>query len=265
MEKKDEMIVKPKQDLSIYEEFENSLDSDDGTSNQYIVLAKILLMQGLSKQVVETGTSKVGEFRNSLDNRLYGDSKNPVDVIFFAHEVRILHLEGSNGKARFVGTSLETLENMRLPYTDTGPNGLRIINQRVLDFYALVVDGNFGEDFPVIIRFHGMSFFTGRRLVTMFAQMRTRKIPKFAKIISMTNRQDKNDKGIFQVWDYSVKGDSTLEQMRAADRCAKMFRQKIYSIDEKESSEESSVEESNQTKVVVPNVSVAIEDDEIPF
>src|SRR3954471_23034774 len=49
---------------------------------QDVVLPKILAMQGMSKLVTD-GVAVMGEFRDSLNNVVLGDLKNPIEFIPF--------------------------------------------------------------------------------------------------------------------------------------------------------------------------------------
>lgn len=185
---------------------------DAGISSQDIVIPKILVMQGLSKQVTE-GKAKLGDFVDSLSSEVIGDISTPIEFIPFHLEKKWIISKKRAGDNRFKFDRFEDLTAMNENRSWEGmEDGVETKYEKLFNFYSLLTND---MALPYIISFKSTSMKAGRELATqMFVKNRAaNKVPP-AKVMNLFgDRVTKND-NTFAVLKTAVQRDSTPEEIQ---------------------------------------------------
>lgn len=200
-----------------------------------LVVGKILIMQPQSRTVIK-GLAKHGELRNSLDDSVVGPDGN-IDVVIFSQDKVWVIYEVTTEKGKEVTQWKETFawtpENAKLEWNEQVGN-VKINRQKAFNFYCIVKNDEYKTNLPLIIRMKSTSYNTGRRLSTLFAQMRAAGHPSAAKVLTMSVRQEENDRGIYYVWDFAEKEDTTKDEQMVAYKWYMGLKDSQFRVDESE-------------------------------
>lgn len=223
---KKEVATKQSFDLTEFGDF-----GDDGIDVKDIIIPKVMLMQALS-ELVSDDKAQVGEYRDSLEGALLGDSKNQLELIFFGHFKTWRIFERNGSELTFKRTEPVTPINATLPYEDGST-----VNQMCFNFYCLPV-AKIGECLPHVFTFTKTSSQVGRKLLTIMTQMKKQGLPMPAKVFSFSSKKEKNDKGTWVVPTFSIARDSTREELITAKTWKETLDKSSVSIHEETKKEE---------------------------
>lgn len=186
---------------------------DEFTSND-VRISKVFPMQQMSKKVQDE-LAVIGELRDSITNEFLGSISKPMP--FIPINVKKVWVE-----SELEGTAFEyrrtvpiTRENENARYEDE-INGKKIKRVRTLNVLVLL-PGDVKAGFPKIISFRSSSLPAGKDVVS---QIHKNKLTPGGgnadKVMLLTVRKDKNEKGTFVVLGVSEDRDTTaLERERA--------------------------------------------------
>ncbi len=176
-----------------------------------IVIPKIQLMQGLSKQVA-AGQAKLGDYVDSVSKEVIGGIDKPLSAIPF-HLEKFYVIQKSNGRRfEYVGYEKITPANENLPY-DYEENGNKMKRVYTRRFYVLLE----GSVLPYTIDFSSTSSKAGKELATeMFVKNTMLKLPPPASTINIGSVIVTNDAGTFGVKTIKVTGKTKQEDIKRA-------------------------------------------------
>jgi hypothetical protein len=181
-----------------------------------IIVPKILIMQGLSKMVSDDNVgAKLGEFRDSLDGKLLGSTKDAVEFVPFRIQKSWTLSEEVNGKMEYCGTEPVTPENVGAEW-DYEEKGQKKRRDQTLTVFALrPSEIKEGAAFPYAIVFKRTSYTAGRKLMTAFAKLSALGQPAAAKVFALSATKTENEKGTYFVLDVREARTSTKEELAA--------------------------------------------------
>lgn len=201
-----------------------------------LVVAKVLIMQPQSRTVIK-GQAKQGEFRNSLDDKLYGDAEKGFDVIIFNQDkvwvVYEITMDRGKEVTKWKETMAWTPANAKLEWNET-VGGVKLKRQKAFNFYCIVRDKDYAFNLPVIVRMKSTSYNTGKRLSTLFAQLAGQRKPSASRVLTLSCHQEENDQGIFYVWDFKDKEASSVDEQKVAYKWWKGLKESQFKVDESE-------------------------------
>jgi hypothetical protein len=213
-------------------------------TSQDIIIPRILVMQGLSEMVTD-GDAKFGEFRESMNKELLGDSKNPVEFIPFLLEKVFIEYEDLKDEKKYLRMIPITPSNDSLPYQDEEKSAegkmIKITRDRCMNFYVLLPkEIELGTAIPYMLSFRRTSIKAGKKLATQMyvKNINSGKTPA-ATTCLLTNTKSSNDKGTFAVLDIQASRASTQVEQVEAFKWLNLIKQgqaKVHaeSFDEKE-------------------------------
>lgn len=171
--------------------------ADVAIGGQDIVIAKILPMQGMS-QLVDQGTAKVGEMRDSLTGALIAGIDQAFDFIPFHVEKFWDVYEGGEFTRTepLIENPQQAGYNDNLQWQDGETKRVRRMN-----FYGLLAgEVEAGTSVPYILSFKSMSFKEGKKLFTqMYLRNRRANLPPCGFVVRVKGVKRENDKGKFIV------------------------------------------------------------------
>lgn len=187
---------------------------DNEMSQADLVIPKINLMQPTSEQVND-GLAKFGDFINSLDNSVVGDDKGFEFIPFFMqkfHWVSKLKDPRSN-EFKFERTEQVTCAaDEQKPWDDCDPDGTPIKRTFVRRFYGMIA----GSPAPVTIDAKGMSGNFAKKLATqMYVMNKAANLPPCGKAVIVKAIKQKNAKGNFATFDFSLSRSTTADEIGA--------------------------------------------------
>lgn len=212
---------------------------DTNVTSQDIVIPKILPLQYMSEKV-KNNEGKYGEFRDTLNNQLFGDLETPFEVVPIAMEKKWIEFDVVTSKSgqrkREFKQVIPIQDN---PTLDTYNDELPLVEDtlerdRIMDFYVLIPSEiEEGGAMPYVLSFRRTSLKAGKKLATqMFVKNRMANKPPASTVmlVSGTNRQ--NDDGEFVVQDVKVARPVTDEELKAAYEWFQMIKSGKTKVDE---------------------------------
>jgi hypothetical protein len=174
-----------------------------------LLLPKVLLMQGLSDLVTE-GKAIMGELRHSLEGRLLGSHEKPLEVIpLLVRKSWVVFVE-ENGKLEYSGEVPFTSANAHWLLDDVW-EGKKVRRDKSLNLYCcLPGEVDEGVFLPYVISFRRTSYKAGRKVETARETLKMFKKPLAFKTLLISAYKDKNDKGVYFVFDV-IPGRKTTE------------------------------------------------------
>ena len=170
-----------------------------------ILMPKIWLIQQMSEMFAE-GKAKLGDYVSSINGEVLADKDTPLYFIVLSMFKRWHTFEMVAGKQEFLSSEIMTTKNANYLYEDT-LEGKSIIRKQVISAYiVLVEDIKKGINKPYVIDFASTSKGAGRALVTDIATLESANAPSWVGWFALTNKQEENDKGKFQVKDVKFQG-----------------------------------------------------------
>lgn len=213
----------------------------ENVRNETILIPKILLMQGLSKQVAEE-KAQMGDFLNSLSNKVIGTGREKakedlkvVPIKMFESWVIFEKIEQKKGEAKLEWKGIEplTAANADWALEDEDENGVPIRRDRALNFYVLLQSElDDPRALPYLLSFRRTSYNAGRKLSTHFAQCRKAGVPPARDVFVLSATKESNDHGTFYVWDANPADEKiTDEQLTEAYNWYQTLQTKDVEID----------------------------------
>ncbi len=184
-----------------------------------LLVPKILAIHYMSEKAKgKNASAKPGEFRDTVENRLFGDLDKPFDFIpihmtsFFAE----YHVRGENDR-KYLGQQEITAKNEKLPREEM-IDGKKINRMRTYEVFVLLPEEvKAGTAFPFVLSFRSTSIRGGKTLLTqMYVRNRDAKKPPYAIVCEASIKGDKNDKGDFFVVSTKPKREATEAEQKAA-------------------------------------------------
>ena len=217
------------------------LMDDSPSDSRDIMLPKILLAQGLSKSVAE-GKAVMGEFRGSLDNKLLGNKEKGFEAIpFYISKSWIVFTE-EKGTLKYTGQVPFGPENANWTWDDVDAQGRKVRRDQSLNMYCIlpseVTEGIF---MPYLISFRRTSYTAGKKLITLKEKLKMFKRPLASTTITVTCRQDKNDKGVFYVYDIAQCRPTTGEEIEAVGPWFDLVKLQAVKVDDSDLETETNV------------------------
>ena len=189
---------------------------DQQVSSSDIIIPKLMVMQGLSKLVID-GVAKFGDFVDNTTDEIIGNMKEPFEIIPF-HMEKLWYISKKVGDDyEFKGVEGVTAANENMPYEDV-LNGEAIKRQMVRNFYCLRPSD---MSLPIVVSFKGMSTKAGKQLATnMFLKNKSEGKQPPAYHIMVTGEKTQNDKGTFVTLKVARGEASTIPEMK---ECIKWY------------------------------------------
>ena len=182
-----------------------------GLSGADVVIPKILVMQGLSKQVTE-GHAKFGDLVDSLSSQVVGNAVNaPLEFIPFLMEKQWVVFTKMNGIWKFNKFEPVTVANENKPWEEI-INGVEYKNEKCFNFYSILPSD---PSMPYVISFKATSQKTGRELATqMYVKNKAAgKVPP-AFVMNLKGDKVTNDKGTYVVLKTEINRESTMDEIQ---------------------------------------------------
>ncbi len=206
-----------------------TLWGSEGITAKEATIPKILLMQGLSKLVME-GDAKVGTYVDSLTKETLGGQvtakeNKPVEFIplFSWRAWKVSRLVGE--KFQYIKREPITMQNENDPI-EYMENGEKFRRDKVLSFYVLrPEDVKAGTSFPYVISFQRKAMSAGKNLASFIMKLNKIKRTSASKVFALSVKKEENDKGTFFVPEISIVRDSSDVEYKEAFETYKMITQ----------------------------------------
>lgn len=212
-------------------------------TTQDIMIPKILAMQGMSKKVL-AGEAKFGEFRDSLNDVVLGDEKNPMEFVpFFSEKVYVVMRQAKGAKQfKFHHQEPITRANESHEYLCALPDGGEEKWYRTMNFYVLLPSQIAeGKELPHLLSFRSSSFKGGSRLMTrMWVQNPQEGMSPAGMVIQLSCEKKTNDQGTFVVMDVKAIRKATEEEEAVAEKWNTTVQSGAVKVDHSDLVEESS-------------------------
>jgi len=243
---------------------------DEGTwgaeniSSQDILIPKILLMQGLSKFVMdEDSTARAGEFRDSLTGDLLGNKEKPLEVVAFTSFKVWIEQEEKGSELEYLRTIPITAENEGWDLVEE-VDGKIIRRDRCHNFYVLIPDQvKEGSSFPYVISFRRSTYQTGKKLSTYATKLAMRNQPLASQVFEISTVKTENDKGVFYITDIKPSRVAEKEEKAAAWQWYQTLSKSSDNV--KVDDSDLAVEAKAATKKKKSSSSAVVDGDNIPF
>lgn len=170
-----------------------------------IEIPRIWLMQKMS-ELVSDEKAKEGDLVDSVEGKVFGET---VDVVIFHSSKSWRVFE--NGE--YLKTEPVTSANSSAPINEGS-----IHRDLVYNYFCLLADDK-DTGAPYALSMAKTSLGTARKLNAVFLRIAQGKEPKpsAAVVVTLGSRKEKNDKGAWRTWDFTVKGPTpaaTLEHAK---------------------------------------------------
>lgn len=212
----------------------------EGITAKEATIPKILLMQGLSKLVMN-GEAKVGELVDSLTKEVLGGQVSAKEnkavefiPLFSWRAWKISHLVGD--KYKYVSQVPITTANENDPI-EFAENGEKYRRDKVLSFYVLrPEDIKNGTAFPYAISFQRKAMSAGKNLASFIMKLNKMNKTSASKVFAVSVKKEENDLGTFFVPEIAVVRDTTKAEYDEAFNTWKLVTQNhaAYKVHETE-------------------------------
>jgi hypothetical protein len=213
-------------------------------SKKELVIPKILPLQHMSEKVADK-LGEYGQFRDTSDNKLFGDLKTPFEFIPVYMEKKWVESDivtNSSGKVKktfkqiipIIDNPSDAGYNDELPYREDG-----IERDRVLDFYVLIPEelGNRGA-LPYVISFRRTSLKAGSKLATqMYVKNGLAGKPPAGTVCTMSGKDVSNDDGSYIVQDVAPARETSPEELTEAFKWFQLIKGGGAKVDESDNTE----------------------------
>jgi hypothetical protein len=196
-----------------------------------IQIPKILAMQAMSKSVT-SGEAKMGEFRDSLNGVVLGDTTKPIEFVPFYMEKVFVVLKKKAGAFKFhkvvpITPQLEDQE-FEVDAEDGAEKWYRTMN-----FYVLLPsEVEAGTAIPYLLSFRSSSARAGQKLATtMFMKnLKAGKTPA-SMAMELSGAKTTNDKGTFIVMDVKERRPASDKEVAEAFEWVKTVKAGTVKVD----------------------------------
>jgi hypothetical protein len=237
-----EVVTKAKNELST--EMASMMQEMDysAVEARHLKIPKLLLMQQMSKYVVEDDICKAGDIVNSLNGEVYGSIRekdySPVRVIPIQMlEQWVVQEDLGNGKWDYVETVRVTPQNTDWEWNAV-VDGKKLKRTKNLSFFVLL-EKDLGNPLalPFVVTFRSTSYKKGLVLAHHFALCKTAKeagvlrVP-MDRVFEVGGGVEKNDKGTFYVLNIREVSHATTAAMNQAFGWYKQIKQSSKKFEE---------------------------------
>lgn len=209
----------------------------EGTDSRDILIPKLLVMQGLSKMVVED-KAQMGDFVDSVSGEILGSAreKNPKPVTVIpikTFKTWIEYEKIDDKKLEYRGTIPMDASNANWQMEEV-KDGREIRRDRCINFYVLLKDKP--DDLPYLMTFKRTSYRAGMKLATHFkkcelAALRGKPVPPAATMFNVTATKTSNDQGTFYVFDVVQSETTSPEHLKLAWEWFQMLKTQNVKVD----------------------------------
>jgi len=185
------------------------------TSND-IVVPKILPLQFMSEKV-KNKEGEYGDFRDTLNNDLFGNLETPVEFIPLYVSKKWIEYDVITNKAGAKKREYKqvvpiTHANDNLPYVD---EDAKIERDRCVEVYVLIPQHiKEGNSFPYVLSFRRTSLKAGNKIITQILRNERMNLAPAAATMLLSGKSVQNDDGEFVVMDVKTGRQSTPEEVR---------------------------------------------------
>lgn len=169
---------------------------------QDLLIPKILCLHSMSKKAKDKNNdAEPGEFRDTVDNKLFGSTEHPFDFI----PLHMLHFWverdiSGGGQGKYAGQVPVTGENENWPRQFTRDGRLHDRVKTMEAFVVLPEDIKSGNDFPYVLSFRMTSARAGKALMTqMYVRNAQAGKAVYETVCQLGATEEGNDKGDFFV------------------------------------------------------------------
>ena len=190
----------------------------ENANSSNILIPKLMLMQGLSKEVTN-GNARMGDIIDSVSGEVLGSALEkdlkPIDIVPISSFDTWQIFKKEGGKLHYTATIPYGPDNSHWQQeweTDEERRDL------LLNFYVLIKEQAEKDpsSFPYLLTFKRTSTKSGRKLVTYFAKCRMHNSPPAANVFELCGKRVENDHGVFYTWEVSQKEKTSPEVIEAA-------------------------------------------------
>lgn len=205
VKKKETPLVKK----NYYEDFK--VDSED------LLIPRIMLMQKVSKKVEEE-EAKVGEFRDNVENKLFGDKKTNL-IIAPVMPIKKIWCVSVKDNQENVVSYREIPYDQTLPEQEVVEEG-KLERVKALQLFCLPMDeleANVKADakpIPYVMVFKSSSYYAGRQVYQTQFQNKNLNIPPFARAIEISSNQATSKKGGHTFYKMEVKKTEEITDIK---------------------------------------------------
>lgn len=203
-----------------------------------ILIPKLLVMQGMSKQVADE-KAQPGEIVNSVTGEVLaarGKDIRFIPIMQFKSWVKY-RMEGAS--PRYIGQEMFNESNANLPW-ESEENGQKFRNDICLNFYVLLEkDLEDPGALPYLLSFRRTSYKNGRKLITHFVQCDMAGMEPYAKTLNLTGQKQQNDSGTYYIFDVSVAGNTSEKNASKIQDWVKILSSGVHKVDDSELEESS--------------------------
>jgi len=226
MKEEKELVVRSDEALAVYEGLKESTPID----TRDLMIPKIVLMQGLSKRVTDD-LAKFGEMRDSLSNKLLGDSKNPLEIIPIHVQKAWVIYNKINSKYEYVNQVKRDFSNEDWELEGM-VDGIEVRRDRCINYFVLLTE-EIADDiyFPYLISFRRTSYNAGKTLETHRAKYEMFKKPVSFSTYNLCCSKEENDKGVYYIFKVSESRRTTPEELEAVKRWKAVIDSKPVAVD----------------------------------
>lgn len=183
-----------------YEDFK--VDSED------LLIPRIMLMQKVSKKVEEE-EARVGEFRDNVENKLFGDKKTNI-IIAPVLPIKKIWCVSIKDTQENVVSYKEIPYDQKLPENEMTEEG-KLERVKALQLFCLPMEeleanvkAN-AKPIPYVMVFKSSSYYAGRQVYQTQFQNKNLGVPPFARAIEISSNQATSKKGGHTFYKMEVK------------------------------------------------------------
>lgn len=201
-----------------------------------ILIPKLLVMQGLSKFVVEE-KAQMGDFVDSVSGEILGSAREkaykPVKIIPIKLWENWVVYERVDGSVKFSEIIDITPQNENWEQEAITPEGKQLVRFKAINAFVLVADKL--DYFPFQMTFKSTSYTAGKKLATYFMQQEQMlRLPAFYNTVDVTAKKLTNEKGTFFVMDIDLtqKAKAKEEAIIMADKWFGVLNSQKLKVDQ---------------------------------
>lgn len=187
-----------------------------------IIIPRVLLMQGLSDMVASRKAQQGDIVKSS--GLVLGGPDSPVSFIPLTYNLTWSLMEQVGGKFEFRGSEHMTAQNIDLPF-EYEEKGVTCRRVKTISLYALLPydidaekqaleaalkEGGLPDPstalMPVLITFRSTGYTAGKQVLGHFARAKKYNVRGYVSTMTLSCKQEKNDKGSFYVFDVAHMG-----------------------------------------------------------
>lgn len=186
-----------------------NIDASDLEPGYYVIAQK--MSKGPVEKMVEENKAKYGDIVDTMPWKVVGGESKAVAVIPISQKKLWERYEKVDGNKKLIERVPFGSSNANWKY-EAEENGKKIENRLVMYWGLLpIFDGKPGN--PVVAKFKGASFRSGKRLASLIAYSGT----AFGKVYFLSTEKQTNEKGTFHIFAVAEGRDATAEESEMAE------------------------------------------------